>query len=100
MDLTRLRCLLKQAHSHATCIAVLEETARLYREDDSRRWFFLLLNRVFAQIIDNPELHDPETAEPVLETIFVQALLGTDSRSVEELRDCDKPITEAYCGLR
>jgi hypothetical protein len=50
MNLTPLRTLLKQEYSHEVCVEILSETSRLYREDLPNRWYFLLLNRLFAAV--------------------------------------------------
>jgi hypothetical protein len=100
MDLTTLRILLRQACSHDTCLEIIRETAVLYREEAPSRWFFLLLNRIFCQIVENPELISPETAEPVLSTILEHSLLGLDVLdNCELLTRTAWQLTEAYCGL-
>lgn len=102
MNLGPLRELLNQPYSNDVCRAILEQTAILYREPGVNRWFPLLLNRIFAQIIDNPEIIHADTAEPVLEVIAQQA-----SRAIEAFERDDSDLllqaadqlTETYCGL-
>lgn len=101
MNLTRLRGLLQQACSHETCLGIIGETSALYREEIPSRWFFLLLNRIFSHVIDNPELIDPETADPVLSTLLEHALLGLSVLDDQELLvQSAQQLTEAYCGMR
>src|SRR5436309_1141622 len=50
MSLTPRRTLLKQEYSHEVSVRILSETSRLFREDLPNRWYFLLLNRIFAGI--------------------------------------------------
>jgi hypothetical protein len=101
IELTPLRSLLRQPPSRESCLGIIGETSALYKEDVPSRWFFLLLNRIFCQIIDNPELIYPDTAEPVLDTIFAQSLLALDDiDDSESLTRAAWQLTEAYCGLR
>jgi hypothetical protein len=74
----------------------------LYREPGVNRWFPLLLNRIFVEIIDNPDLIHADTAEPVLEVIALQGSRAIDAIERGEtqvlLQAADR-LTEAYCGL-
>jgi len=93
---------LKLSYSHETCVAILRETAVLYREDDPFRWF-LLLNRIFHQLVENPELYDAETVTPVFETISSHAQKVIDAVASGDLQLVlahANGLTEAYCGLR
>jgi hypothetical protein len=83
---------LEQVYSYETCSQLLSETAQLLREDHASRWYFLLLNRVFAYIIDNPDLHEADITEPILQTIRSHAINGLDAI---ERGDLDLMITAA-----
>ena len=102
MNLDALRGLLNQPYSNVVCTAILHETSILYREPCAHRWFPLLLNRIFAQIIENPELIHVDTTEPVLEMIAQQASRAIDAierGDIELLLQAADQLTEAYCGL-
>jgi hypothetical protein len=102
MSLNSLRTLLGREHSFEVHTSILAETALLYREEHRERWFFLLLNRVFAQVADNSELYEADTAEPVLEVIGQQASSGIDAierGDVNLLISAANQITETYCGI-
>lgn len=91
-----------QTISIESCLQILDATSRLYREDLSNRWYFLLLNRIFAQIISNPDFHEADKAEPILEVICQQALNGIDAfelRNDDQLISSANQLTEAYCGM-
>lgn len=103
MNLSPLRVLLGQSFSHQTCLLVLAETLHLYREDLPSRWYFLLLNRIFAQLLENPEFPDVDTSGPILDVIYRQTLMGLDA--IEQLDDellvsSANQLTEAYCAMR
>ncbi len=85
MNLVRLRNLLEQVYSYETCSQLLSETALLFREEHQSRWYFLLLNRVFAYIIDNPDLYEADIVEPILQTIRSHAIEGLDAIQRGEL---------------
>jgi hypothetical protein len=60
------------------------------------------LNRVFGQVIDNAELHDPDTAEPVLEVLSkkaIEGLVAMERGDHAGLISFANQITEAYCGF-
>jgi hypothetical protein len=102
MNLRPLRSLLRPPYSDEALGQILIETSRLYREDLEHRWFFLLLNRVFVRVLDNPDLTEPDTAEPVLQTLSAQALIGLtgiEQRDRDLLISAANQITEAYCGF-
>ena len=102
MNFERLKSLLAQRPSHDLCVQVLNETASLFREDLPGRWYFLFINRVFEQVISNPELHDPDTADPILEVLSKKAIEGLEALERgdhAELGSSANQITEAYCGL-
>ena len=102
MNLTPLRALLKQEFSHEVCLKILQETSLLFREDISTRWYFLLLHRIFAAIIDNPDFHDADTAMPILEVLRLRASDGIDAveqRSAELLISAANQLTEVYCAI-
>jgi hypothetical protein len=103
MKLEHLRSLLGQTYSFDVLRKILDETARLYREDLENRWFFLLLNRVFVQVLDSPDLIDPDTADPILEVLSAQAINGLEAIARSDqglLVSSADQLTEAYCGLR
>lgn len=72
------------------------------RNQASQRWFFLFLNRVYSQLLEHSELHDPDTSIPILDVIKDHALQGL--RAIDRsddaalLRAADG-ITDAYCAL-
>ena len=102
MNLRPLRELLNQPYSNAVRSAILHHTSILYREPEADRWFPLLLNRIFAQIMENPELIHADTTEPVLEVVALQASRGIDAierGDTELLLRSAEQLTEAYCGL-
>jgi hypothetical protein len=62
-----------------------------------------LLNRIFAQLLDNPDLYEVDTTEPILEVISAQALSGIkaiEQLDSEALASSANQLTEAYCGIR
>ena len=102
LNLTPLRNLLKQIYSHEICVLILRETAGLYREEIPSRWYFLMLNRVFSGIIDNPELYEADQAEPILEVIAETALSGIDAieaTDTEALLVSANRLTGAYSAV-
>ena len=102
MNFERPKSQLAQRPSHDLCVQVLKETASLYREDLPSRWYFLFLNRVFEQVISNPELHDPDTAEPILEVLSQKSIEGIEALEHGDhagLISSANQIAEAYCGL-
>ena len=102
MNLEALRELLNRPYSNVVCTAILHETSNLYREPGANRWFPLLLNRIFVQILENPELIHADTTEPVLETVAQQAsrAIGAIARGeADSLLQASDQLTEAYCGL-
>src|SRR6266852_6280790 len=102
MNLTPLRSLLKQDYNHEICVEILGETSRLFREDLSNRWYFLLLNRIFAAIIDNPDFIDADTAEPILEILSRRALDGIDAverQNGGQLISAANELTEVFCAI-
>jgi hypothetical protein len=102
MNLTSFRTLFAQTCSYEACSQIRDEAATLYREDHPSRWYFLLLNRIFAQLVDNPELHDADRAEPTLAVIYDEAVNGIDAieqSDMEKLIASANGLTEAYCGM-
>ena len=102
VNLSRLQALLRQTRSADTYRQIVLETALLYREETWSRWYFLLLNRIFAQIMENPQLYEAETAEPTLTVISEQALNGTEAierLDSQRLMSSANQLTEAYCGM-
>ena len=102
MNLAPLLDLLKQPYNSDNCVSILHETTLLYREDEPYRWLFLLLNRIFHQILENPEMYDAERSDPVLETVFRYALACLDAVELNDAPPVEAQacrLTEAYCGF-
>jgi len=102
MNLEPLRSLLRPPFSSEALRQILPEASRLYQEDLEDRWFFLLLNRVLVQALENPDLTDPDTAGPVLDTLRTQALRALDGVALADrdlIVSAANQITEAYCGF-
>ena len=102
MNLAPLRSLLRQEYSHEVCVEILGETSRIFREDLSHRWYFLLLNRVFAGITDNPDFIDADTAEPILEVLSHWAVEGIDAieqQDDNQLISAANQLTEVFCAI-
>lgn len=98
----RLRILLGQPYNFDRCLEIITETAALYREPTRFRWYFLLLNRIFGSLIDNPELHDPEQTGPILEFIYEHSCDGLDaveSGDTERLVSTANQLTEGYLAI-
>ena len=102
MQLSPLRTLLGQRYSFDTCRVIAGESATLYREPLEFRWYFLLLNRIFSEIIGNPDFHEADTIDPILDVVFEYALKGVDAAeqgNVEVLLLCANQLTEAYTAI-
>jgi hypothetical protein len=102
MHLTQLRTMLAQAYSFDTCAEILEETSALYRENLASRWYFLLLNRIVREIIDNPALQQADQTEQILEFISRHARNGLDAVEAgdnELLIMAANQLTEAYSAI-
>jgi hypothetical protein len=103
-NLTLLRLLLGQTFSHEICTEIISETSRLYREDITSRWFFLLLNRIFVYIADHGEnLADANVVEPQLRSISESARFGIDAIEKSDntgLLAAANNLTAAYSQLR
>ena len=94
-----LSALLKQPYSNDICRQILAHTGRLFKQDQPFRWYFLLLNRVFAQVLEHPDLYDADISTPIIETLRSQALKGVDaaaSRDLHAVIASANQITEAY----
>lgn len=103
MDFAPLLSLLRRPYSAEICRRLLRETGRIYREDFPERWYFLLLNRVLVQILENPDLYEADTSEPVIEVVAASAQRAIDAIKVGDLTALTRAaneITEAYCGIR
>jgi hypothetical protein len=97
-----LRTLLDREYSFDTALEILKETAALYREPIQFRWYYLLLNRIFGSLIDNPELSDADQADPILKFIYQQARHGLDAidaRNLTALLATANALTEAYSAI-
>ena len=103
MNLSLLRILLGQTYSHEVCIEIVSETARLFRQEASPRWYFLLLNRIFVYIIAHPDdLKDADTVEPTLRALSISAALGIDAieqQDQDELILAANGLAAAYARL-
>lgn len=102
MQFKPLRTLLEQGYSLDACRAVTAETASLYRELLISRWYFLLLNRIFCQIIDNPDFIEADTVDPILDSIFKHALQGLDAAEQGDTKSlilCANQLVEAYTAI-
>jgi hypothetical protein len=66
------------------------------------RWYLLLINRIFAQVIDNSELYEADHVDPLWETLCPEALQGISAITagdVVALAASADRLTEAFCGL-
>ena len=102
MSLASLRSLLVQPPSQDSFRQIVSETATLVREPGRFVWFFLLLNRVFAFVLDDPELLDPDTSEPILETLYQFSRNGLDAIEadrVDRLIEAANSLAAAYSVL-
>ena len=102
MPLKPLRTLLGQGYSFPVCAGILSETATLFKEPIRFRWYFLLLNRIFVEIVSNPDFRQADTVDPILDVIFQQALKGLDAAEKEDTGTvvlCANQLTEAYAAI-
>jgi hypothetical protein len=102
MPLKPLRTLLEQGYSFEVCTGILRETALLYREPIIFRWYFLLLNKVFREILVNPDFREADTVGPILEVIFESALTGVDAIEIKNaplVLNSANRLTEAYSAI-
>ena len=65
MNFSKLRNALNRTYSQEACVEILSETAICFREQVPMRWYLLLINRVFAQVIDNPEFFEADHVDPL-----------------------------------
>src|SRR2546423_100615 len=104
-NLQPLRSLLKHVHSRETCPRILDETARLYREPLPERWYFLLLNRVFAFVIDDPDMFygvSEDNPSPTLNDIAQTAISGIgaiERMDEQSLISSANHLTEKFSAL-
>ena len=102
MNYTMLTSALSLTYSHEACLQILEAAAQCYREQTILRWYPLLINRIFAQVIDNPEFFEADQVDPVWDTLCEEArrglaaLISGDVPAVS--RSADR-LTEAFCAL-
>jgi hypothetical protein len=78
-DTTSLRNLLGRVNSHESCSGVIAESWQLSQAGGPYAWFFLLLNRTFISLIDQPDMFygvSESTPSPVLSEISRHALEG------------------------
>lgn len=102
MNFATLRSALSLTYSHEACLEILAETAIRYRELTPFRWYFLLLNRIFVQVIDNPELYEADHIEPLWITLSQEALAGIEAIEIgDQIAVCASAdrLTEAYCAV-
>jgi hypothetical protein len=102
MDFTALRKALNRTYSHEACVEILKETAICYREQTPMRWYILLVNRIFARVIDNPDLFEADHVDPIWETICREGLHGISAivaGDAIELTTSGDRLTEAYCAI-
>src|SRR5579862_909746 len=102
MPLKSLRTLLEQGYSFEVCTGILSETATLYREPITFRWYFLLVNRIFGEIVNNPDFHEADMVDPILQVVFQQSLNGLDAVEAGDTQAalrCANELTEAYTAF-
>ena len=104
-SLAPLRILLERIHSQEICAEVLAETARLFHLPHSHRWYFLLVNRIFVYLIDEPDMFygvDDDNPSPVLRNI-TQIVLNGISAIERDDRDAlaasANDLTKAYSAF-
>ena len=102
MNFTKLRLALSRAYSHDACVEILAETAICYREQVPSWWYLLLVNRVVAQVIDNPDLFESDLVDPLWESLSGQALAGLNAIERDDraaLISAADMLTETYCAI-
>lgn len=82
MNLEPLRNLLGRINSYETCSKIVAETSRLSRDSGQERWYFLLLNRTFVWLIDEPDMFygvSENNPSPTLRAVWECAVSGIDA---------------------
>ena len=102
MNFTKLRAALSRTYSQEACVEILAETAIHYREQTPFRWYLLLLNRIYVQIVGNPELLETDLVDPLWVSLSEQSLAGIEAIERDDhvaLVSAANFLTETYCAV-
>jgi hypothetical protein len=97
-----LRSLLAQPPNQDSFRQITVESAMLLGEPGPFRWFFFVLNRTFVFLVDNGELSDPDTSEPILETLYQcvrDGIDAVDNNKMDDLIEAANHLVAAYSVL-